>query len=220
AAARKVVRVAAALARDGIGVKAVRIDSGDLAVHATRVRAILDAAGLTQVGVFASGNLDEDRLRALVAAGAPIDGYGVGTRMNTAADAPFLDCAYKLTEYDGVPRRKRSEGKANWPGRKQVLRCIGQDGLAQGDVLALQDEHVAGEPLLEQVMAAGMRIGPAPSLQACRDRLRQQLALLPPALRELDPAPSFAVQISPGLHALTRAVDDRLDASAMEPGDV
>lgn len=83
------------------------------------VRAILDDAGVQSIGIFASGNLDEYRVRDLVAAGAPIDGFGVGTRMNTSADAPYLDCAYKQTEYAGLPRRKRSEGKATWPGRKQ-----------------------------------------------------------------------------------------------------
>lgn len=216
AAARTVVRVAAALVADGIGVRAVRIDSGDLDGHVRRVRAILDAGGLRQVGIFASGNLDEDRLRALHAAGAPIDGFGVGTRMNTAADAPFLDCAYKLTEYDGVARRKRSEGKATWPGRKQVLRRAGTSGVAQGDVLALQDEQVAGEPLLQQVMAGGLRTAPAPSLAASRERLRQQLAALPALLRELDPAPAYPVQVSAGLETLTRAVDERLDALARE----
>src|SRR5206468_3790370 len=133
AAAGKVV----ALAREGVAVRGVRLDSGDLAEHARRVRRILDAGGLGEVTIFASGNLDEDALRDLVASGAPIDGFGLGTRLVTSADAPYLDCAYKLVEYAGRPRRKRSEGKASWPGRKQVWRRHGDDGRMCGDVLAL-----------------------------------------------------------------------------------
>jgi nicotinate phosphoribosyltransferase len=216
AAARKVVRVAGALARDGIGIRAVRIDSGDLGWHARRVRDILDAGGLRGVQILASGNLDEDRLLELVRAGAPIDGFGVGTRMNTSADAPFLDCAYKLTEYDGVPRRKRSEGKATWPGRKQVWRC--SDGaVMSGDTLGLEGEERSGTPLLQRVMAGGTRTGPVPSLQASRALAAGQIAALPAPLRELDPAPAYPVAVTDRLVALARSVDERLGARATEP---
>lgn len=217
AAARKVVRVAAALARDGIAVRAVRIDSGDLGAHARHVRAILDAGGLAGVQIFASGNLDEERLRELVRAGAPIDGFGVGTRMNTSADAPFLDCAYKLTEYDGVARRKRSEGKVTWPGRKQVARQF-RDGEMVGDVLGLADEELPGTPLLRPVMADGARLDPPPTLQASRGWARAQLAALPAPLRELEPAAAYPVAVSPALAALAHRVDERLHAVA-ERGD-
>ena len=100
-AAHKVVEPSAKLRAEGIAIKGVRIDSGDLGEHARRVRAIFDAADLRSITIFASGNLDEYRLRELVAQHAPIDGFGVGTRMNTSADAPYLDCAYKLQEYEG-----------------------------------------------------------------------------------------------------------------------
>jgi nicotinate phosphoribosyltransferase len=216
AAARTVVRVAGALARDGIGIRAVRIDSGDLGWHARQVRAILDAGGLRAVQILASGNLDEDRLLELVRAGAPIDGFGVGTRMNTSADAPFLDCAYKLTEYEGVARRKRSEGKATWPGRKQVRRRC-DEGVMCGDVLAVEGEDLPGAPLLQRVMAGGVRLGAAPSLQASRALAAEQIAALAAPLRELDPAPPYPVALSDGLVALARSVDQRLGAQAKEP---
>ncbi len=86
------------------------------------MRRILDAGGLEHVIIFASGDLDEYALRDMLAAGAPVDGFGVGTRLDTSSDMPYLDCAYKLQEYAGRARRKRSEGKATWPGRKQVYR--------------------------------------------------------------------------------------------------
>ena len=116
AAAIKVADLAAALKERGIKIKGVRIDSGDLGKHAASVRAILDEARLHDVTIFASGNLDEYALRDLISNEAPIDGFGLGTRLDTSSDAPYLDCAYKLQEYAGRPRRKHSEGKATWPG--------------------------------------------------------------------------------------------------------
>src|SRR3990172_9231572 len=95
-AARKIVALAPQLQQAGVAIKGVRLDSGDLAVHARNVRRILDGAGLTRTTIFASGNLDEYRVRELLAAGAPIDGFGIGTSMATASDAPFLDAVYKL----------------------------------------------------------------------------------------------------------------------------
>src|SRR5207247_4589219 len=111
----------------------------------------------------ASGNLAGDSLRDLIASGAPIDGFGLGTRLVTPADAPYLDCAYKLVEYAGRPRRKRSEGKASWPGRKQVWRRHGDDGRMREDMLAPADDPQAGTALLVPVMRAGRRVGLSPS---------------------------------------------------------
>ena len=128
AAARKVVALAPALAQSGIELKGVRLDSGDLARHARAVRAILDGGNLQLAAIFASGNLDEHRVASLVGAGAPIDAFGIGTALDTSSDAPYLDAVYKLQEYAGVPRRKRSEGKATWPGRKQVFRHRDRNG--------------------------------------------------------------------------------------------
>jgi len=117
-AAERIVQLAPRLAAEGISISGVRIDSGDLGDHARRVRQILDAGGLQTLTIIASGGLDEDEIIEL--RDAPIDSFGVGTSLTTSSDAPALDCAYKLQEYDGKPRRKRSEGKATWPGRKQV----------------------------------------------------------------------------------------------------
>lgn len=206
-AAHKVV----ALARRGVAVQGVRIDSGDLAAHAREVRRILDDGGLAPVRIFASGNLDEDRLHELVAAGAPIDAFGVGTRMNTSADAPFLDCAYKLVEYAGKPRRKRSEGKATWPGRKQVFRAFDASGTMIGDTLTLNGDTAGGTALLQPVLRAGIRAEPAPSLPAVRERAQQQLAALPERLRALSAAPPYPVTVAQSLQALAAELDTASD---------
>jgi len=208
-AARALVPLVHRLAAEGVQVRAVRLDSGDLAAHAFRVRAILDAGGLHQVSIFASGNLDEWKLRDILAGGAPIDGFGVGTRVNTAADAPYFDCAYKLQEYDGLARRKRSEGKATWPGRKQVYRSVDRAGRITGDALTLVDDPAAGEPLLEQVMRDGRRLRASPAIDAVRAHARAQLERLPEALRALEPADRYPVTVSPALWALADAVDRR-----------
>jgi nicotinate phosphoribosyltransferase len=212
-AAHKVVKLAAKLADSGIRIQAVRIDSGDLGEHARRVRRILDAGGLAGVTIFASGNLDEYKLRELLASGAPIDGFGIGTRMNTSADAPYLDCAYKLTEYAGLPRRKRSEGKATWPGRKQVYRRVDSRGQLAGDVLTLQGDEAPGTALVEPVVIAGQRRLAAPGLLASRDHARRQLAALPERLRTLDPAEPRPAEVSAALEALAQEVDARTRAT-------
>lgn len=184
----------------------MRIDSGDLGEHAQRVRKILDEGELPSVKIFASGNLDEYMLRELFAT-APIDGYGVGTRMNTSADKPYLDCAYKLQEYAGRARHKRSETKATWPGRKQVFRRHGTDGRFTGDVLTLAEDTQHGEALLHPVMHGGWRIEASPALAAIRDHAAQQLARLPERLRSLDAVLPYRVTVSEPLQVLARAVD-------------
>lgn len=211
AAARGLPPLAKKLAADGITLRAVRLDSGDLAAHARQVRRILDDGGLPDVRIFASGNLDEHMLADLLAARAPIDGFGVGTRMNTAADQPYLDCAYKLQEYAGLARRKRSEGKVTWPGRKQVFRSFGADGLMAGDVLTTADDAAPGVPLLEPVMTQGRRLTKAPALPVVREHARRELAQLPAAVRALAPATApYRVAIAPALNQLAAAVDRRM----------
>ncbi|CAG9166006.1 Nicotinate phosphoribosyltransferase pncB2 [Cupriavidus laharis] len=207
AGAHKVAALAARLRESGIRVNAVRLDSGDLGEHARRVRAILDGAGFREIGIFASGNLDEYRVRDLVESGAPIDGFGVGTRMNTSADAPYLDCAYKLTEYAGLPRRKRSEGKATWPGRKQSYRRYGADGTMSGDTLTLEGDACDGVPLMQPCMTAGRRTAPPVPLGTSRALAMQQIAALPAALRSLEPASAYPVAVSAALIDLARAAD-------------
>jgi nicotinate phosphoribosyltransferase len=193
--------------REGIRIEAVRLDSGDLGAHARRVRAILDGSSLDHVRIFASGNLDEYAVDQLERSGAPIDGYGIGTRMNTSADAPYLDCAYKLQEYAGRPRRKRSEGKATWPGRKQVHRRYLSDGTFAVDLVALEGEAPEGEPLLRPVMRGGQLSAPLPTLTEARDRCARQLGLLPAPLRSLAGGAQFPVEISPRVHELAMELD-------------
>lgn len=208
AAAARLIPLAQRLSEEGIRIQAVRIDSGDLGEHARRVRRILDDGGLAEVNIFASSSLDEYKLRELVAS-APIDGFGVGTRMNTSADKPYLDCAYKLQEYAGEPRRKRSEGKATWPGRKQVYRNANAAGRFAEDRLTTADDVQPGVPLLSRIMQEGRRMGPLPDLAAIRGYAATQLAALPEYLRSLDPAPAYPVTISERLRALARSVDAR-----------
>ena len=207
AAAHKVVELARRLRSESIAIASVRLDSGDLAAHARNVRRILDAGGLQQTTIFASGNLDEHRLAALAAENAPIDAFGVGTRMNVSADAPFLDCAYKLTEYAGRGRRKRSEGKATWPGRRQVFRRYDAERRMQDDIVTLEGDAQAGTPLLLPVLRGGRVEAPLPSLAETRDHARAQLETLPPALRELHEAPAYPVTISSALREYAEQVD-------------
>lgn len=207
AAARKVVALAPRLAQRGIRVRGVRLDSGDLAEEARAVRALLDRAGLEEVRIFASGGIDEEQLARFTAEEAPIDGYGVGTSLTTASDAPALDCAYKLQEYGGEPKRKVSTGKATWPGRKQVFRHYSHDAVMTGDVLTLEGDSKGGEALVLPVMCAGERIAGLPDLEAARAHAADELRRLPAALRGLAPAPAFPVEVSAALQELAEATD-------------
>lgn len=204
AGAEKVARLAPVLARQGIRVRGVRLDSGDLAEHAFRVRAILDKAKLHEVKIFASGGIDEHTLAAFRARGVPIDGYGIGTSLTTSNDYASLDCAYKLQEYAGKPRRKLSEGKATWPGPKQVYRRYDGAGRMAGDTLTVEGDASDGEPLVVQVMKDGKRLSAAPDLDALRARVRDQLAVLPPGLRGLETDHRYPVSISAALRELAR----------------
>ena len=207
AAARKVVELASRLAEDGIAIRGVRLDSGDLAALAFKVRRIFDDAGLHDLSIFASSGIDEYALAELLTGGAPIDGFGIGTHLTTSADAPYLDCAYKLQEYAGRPRRKRSAGKATWPGRKQVYRRLDGNGVMDGDVLTLADDRPSGQPLLQPVMRGGVHVGPTEIIDDIRARVGEQLAALPAPLKSLEMAPDYPVAIAPALRALADEVD-------------
>ncbi len=211
AAARKVVALAQPLQAKGITIKGVRLDSGDLADHARKVRRILDEGELQQAQILASGNLDEYRLQALVAGEAPIDSFAVGTAMTTSADAPSLDCAYKLQEYAGRPCRKRSEGKATWPGRKQVYRHRATTGRLAYDVVTTANDVQDGEPLLQSVMKTGRRLVPSLVLTEIKNHVAAQLGQLPDQLRQLVEAGApYEVRISQALQALADRVDRNL----------
>jgi nicotinate phosphoribosyltransferase len=205
------VALAPRLAAQGITIEGVRIDSGDLGEHARRVRRILDNGGLPAVKIVASGGLDEYELQALSRAGAPIDSYGVGTSLTTASDAPALDCAYKLQEYAGKAQRKRSEGKATWPGRKQVWRCYNEDARLAGDLVSLADDRQEGEKLLRPVMRGGHRLSNLPDIAAARDRAKDQLARLPELLTRLKPY-HYPVEIGTPLRELAAKLDRGWDS--------
>jgi nicotinate phosphoribosyltransferase len=207
---KKVVMLARALG-DAFRVEAIRLDSGDLAELARQARQVLDAAGLQRVRIVASGSLDEHAITELLDRDAPIDGFGVGTRMGTMADLPYLDTAYKLSAYGGEGRMKLSPQKVSLPGRKQVYRLY-EDGRAVRDVIARADEALAGTPLLHQVMEDGQRTeaGRA-TLDAARARARAALDELPERLLALAPAaPPYPVEISTGLRATTDALREEL----------
>jgi nicotinate phosphoribosyltransferase len=220
AAARKVVTLAPRLKASGIAIRGVRLDSGDLADLAKKVRAILDAGGLQDVTIFASGGLDEDVLAAFAQTHAPIDGFGIGTSLTTSSDVPAIDSVYKLQEYGGVPRRKRSEKKATWPGRKQVWRRYDTDGRMAGDRITLDDapspaaaragnKRGGGEPLLHGVIRDGRRLAPAPSLDQIRSHAKRELERLPEPLRRLEPGASYPDEIGDDLIRLAEEVDSR-----------
>ena len=210
AAARKVVALAPRLEAAGIAVAGVRLDSGDLIALSRSVRRILDDGGLTDVTIFASGGIDETTIANIIRSGAPIDGFGIGSSLTTSSDAPGLDCVYKLEEYAGLPRRKRSAGKATWPGRKQVWRRFKPDGRMAADVLSVEDDAQEGEPLIELVMQGGKRLKPAPTLAEARARAVRDLERLPEPLRRLEPAASYPVEVSDALRRLAVAVDGRM----------
>jgi nicotinate phosphoribosyltransferase len=154
----------------------VRLDSGDLDRLSREARRMLDHAGLGRAKIFASGGLDEHEVAELVRAGVPVDAFGVGTQLGVSADAPYVDAVYKLAEYEGRPVLKLSPAKATAPGRKQVWRGPSED------VIGLRDEAAPGpnhEPLLEQVMRAGRRLSPTPSIAEMRSRFERDLAALP-----------------------------------------
>ena len=152
----------------------MRLDSGDLIALSKSVRNILDQGGLRDVTIFVSGGLDEDSLLTFAKANAPIDGIGIGTSLTTSADVPNIDFVYKMQEYAGLPRRKKSDKKATWPGRKQVWRRCGADGRMTGDLLGLESSDGDGEPLLQIVMKGGRRIEASPPLEDARQHVKRE----------------------------------------------
>ena len=182
---------------------AVRLDSGDLGELARRARALLDAAGLADVRIVASGGLDEYAVAELVHGGAPIDVYAVGTKVGVAADAPYLDAAYKLVEYDGRPVMKLSTAKVTAPGGKQVFRRPGQP-----DVVGLREEDPpdSAQRLLRTVMRDGRRTGPPDRWEYACARCAHDIADLPAPARRIDRPEPWRPVVSPALEDLTSRV--------------
>jgi len=217
---RKAAVVGLEMRDRGHRLQAIRLDSGDLLDLARKARAILDEAGLADVRIFASGGLDEFEVDALVRAGAPIDGFGVGTKVGVSADAPWTDCAYKLVAYAGRPVLKLSAKKQTLPGPKQVHRFRRADGAPIRDVIDCVGEAIeGGEPLLVEVMRDGRRVQPDPSLGASRQRFREGFARLPDRHKAFRSPEPYDVEISSALRDLQRRVSDETRAREVPGGE-
>jgi nicotinate phosphoribosyltransferase len=209
------VELARGLRERGHELVGIRLDSGDLVELAGRARSMLDAAGLESVKVVISGSLDEHRIAELLAAGAEVDLFAVGTKLGSSADAPYLDLAYKLVHYDGRPTLKLSTGKESLVAPKQIWRRLDGEGRLAGDLLGLREEENPGEPLLTPVMAEGRRLGPRQGWRAAAERLREELGRLPEGARKLDQPQRVAVEVSPALAALQDRT--RTETAAWQP---
>src|SRR5882762_646951 len=198
----------------------VRLDSGDLAADSVWARRRLDEAGWKDVTVFASGDLDEDRISSLLTEGAKIDAFGVGTALVTSNDSPTLGVIYKLVELEigGAVRSaaKFSAAKVTYPGRKQVYRFSNPDGGFTSDVIGLVEENFPGaETLLKPVMTGGKRSVPRTNVDAARERCLQQRACLPePVLSLNEGAPPYPVRHSKRLEGLLEEVRRRVRHAA------
>ena len=215
AGAEKAATVAKELAKKGCRLDGVRLDSGDLTKISKKVRKLLDKKGLRYVRIFASGDLDEFKVAELLKNDAKIDSFGVGTKMGTSADKPYVDVIYKLCETMNEkgsfsPIMKLSEGKVTLPGRKQVYRFKDKNGNFERDVIALTDEKVNGEPLLVKVMEKGEIIYDLPSLDEIRATAAANLSKLPEKYKELTNAPEYLVELSRDLEKLIRKLKRKL----------
>jgi nicotinate phosphoribosyltransferase len=185
-------------------VQAIRIDSGDFEALARAARGVLDQSGRQGVKILASGDLDEFQIGRLVASGAPLDGFGVGTELITSRDAPALAAVYKLVELDGEGKVKLSPGKRTYPMAKQVYRRRDRAGRFTGDLVTRLNESAEGEPLLLPVVRCGRLASELPSLELIRHRCRDQLAALPNRLLRLNAQPDYPITYSEVLEADAR----------------
>ena len=209
--ARHAVTVAKEMEARGQRLDFVRLDSGDMAAISREVRRILDDHGLDYVRILASGSFDEHKIARVLADGARIDAFAVGTKMGVSADAPYFDIAYKLVRYADRPLMKLSTGKATLVDEKQVWRWFDAQGAMSRDTIALRREAIpGGTPLLQPVMANGRITRPLPTLSECREYFRDQFARLPEAHKVLqDPTP-YPVSLSSGLTELQSQVAQQL----------
>lgn len=213
--AEKAVVIAKELEAKKYKLGGVRLDSGDLVEDSTKIRQILDSHGLGYVKIFASGDLDEFKIEALLRSNAKIDSFGVGTKMGTSADRPYLDVIYKLCETmtaDGKfsPIMKLSKDKITLPGRKQVYRFKNSDGSFEKDVIALADERADGEPLLVKVMENGKLTQKLPTLNEIRAKATENLSELPDKYKILTNAPTYPVELSKNLASLVETLKRQL----------
>jgi nicotinate phosphoribosyltransferase len=201
----------------GAKLRGVRLDSGDLVAFSKQVRAIFDEAGMQHVKIMASNDLNEFKVAELLAAGAPIDLFGIGTELSTSRDLPALGGVYKLVEIERnghvEPKMKLSREKATYPYRKQVWRASDATEKFIGDVIALADDDAqTGVPLLRQVMRAGAIIEPQPMLTEMHALLCQQLAALPDEYKVLRAAPAYPVRFSEQLEAQRQRLLNQMGA--------
>lgn len=212
---KNAITVAQELENSGHRLKAIRLDSGNLVRLASQARGMLNKAGLSHVKIFASGNLDEYKIHELIAQKAPIDSFGVGTKMGVSADYPYSDVIYKLSEItdsngEFLPTMKLSQGKVTYPGRKQIYRQTDGKGKYKKDILGLEDETLAGTPLLTKVVDNGIVTYQQPTLGQTRDFASKNLSQLPVPLMKIIPTDCYPVEISPRLKVLTQKVLNRI----------
>lgn len=213
AAAAKAATVGREMEARGHRLRAVRLDSGDLAALSREVRRTLDDAGMDYVRILASGGLDEYGVEELVRSGAPIDGFGVGTRMAVSGDAPWLDAAYKLVKYAGRPVLKLSTGKVSLADEKQVFRLRDSGGRLRGDVIGLSDDALpepGAEPLLQTFMENGEIVAPLPGIEELRERFRQEFGSLDDRFKAVRKPSKYPVRLSRRLRRLQRELTERL----------
>ena len=204
---RRAIEVAKEMSERGHSLRAIRLDSGDLLDLSVKARRLLDEAGLSEVEIFASGGLDEFEIEALLEAGAPIDGFGVGTKVGVSADGPYADFVYKLVEYDDRPVLKLSTGKETLPGPKQVYRSMDVDGGYLRDVIAIAGPpEQGGAALLGEVMRGGERSGPEPRLTDLREGFAREFARLPARYKALTSPTRYPVETSAEVESLRSRV--------------
>jgi nicotinate phosphoribosyltransferase len=205
AGAGKAVTVAGEMAEKANTLKGVRLDSGDMAELSKNVRKILDENKLNNVKIVASGGFDEFKIAEILKRGACIDAFGVGTKMGVSADSPYTDMAYKLVRYHGKPTLKLSSGKKTLVDRKQVYRRK-SNGRMKKDTIALRDEQLEGDPLLEPVMQNGRRLKEPEALEAAQKRFREQFEALGSRYKAIRQPASYPVRLSAQLETLQNQV--------------
>ncbi len=190
--------------------KGIRLDSGDIEVLAKESRKILDAAGFCDAMIFVSGGLNEYKIEELLDKDAPVDGWGVGTELVVSADVPYLDCAYKLVEYNDVAKMKLSTGKITLPSKKQIFRKY-RNGKILKDTIGLHDEKIEGTPLLKHYMSKGKIIKEIPDLQSIKMKTVESFDTLPPDLKSLKSRAEFRPVLSHALMEVTKREKKRLE---------
>ncbi|MBM3255265.1 MAG: nicotinate phosphoribosyltransferase [Candidatus Omnitrophica bacterium] len=203
------------LKKKGYKLQGIRLDSGDIVSLSKLARRLLDNTGLGFVKIFASGNLDEFKIKRLLRQGARVDSFGVGTNMGTSIDAPSLDVIYKIvevTDEEGnfLPTMKLSKAKITYPGRKQVFRIEDKNGRFIKDILGLEKEKISGLRLLKKVVDKGRIVYKSPTLDKVRLALKSELCRFPQGLLDIDSDYMYQVLVSPALKRLQKSLARQL----------